>query len=129
MICFFSQILFDIANYADDYSPFEFSSSLDDVIKKLEKDSPILIEWYECNYLKPNHDKWHLLLSVPGDEMTINIGNECISNSTNEKILGVIFDKLNFNTHVSKLCKKAGQKLHALERISTDYECFHIFTI
>ena len=66
--------------------------------------------------------------------MTINIGNECISNSANEKILGVIFDnKLNFNTHVSKLCKKAGQKLYAVGRISksekTDYECFHIFAI
>ena len=36
-----------------------------------------------------------------------------------KKILGVIFDiKLNFNTHVSKLCKKAGQKLQALARIS-----------
>ena len=76
---------FDIANYADDCSPFEFSSSLDDVINKLEKVSLILIEWYECNYLKPNPDKWHLLFSEPGDEITINIGNECISNSTNEK--------------------------------------------
>ena len=37
---------FDIANYADDCSPFEFSSSIDDVIKKVEKDSLILIEWY-----------------------------------------------------------------------------------
>ena len=74
---------FDIADYADDCSPFEFSSSLDDVIK-LGKDPLILIEWYECNYLKPNFDKWHLLLNEPGDEMPINIGNECIFNSTNE---------------------------------------------
>ena len=36
---------FDIANYADDGSSFEFNSSLDDVINKLEKDSLILIEW------------------------------------------------------------------------------------
>ena len=51
--------------------------------------------------------------------MTINIANDCISNSIDQKILGVIFDnKLNFNTHVSKLCKKAGQKIHALARIS-----------
>ena len=37
-----------------------------------------------------------------------------------KKILGVHFDnKLKFNTHVNKLCKKAGQKLHALARVST----------
>ena len=83
---------------------FEYSSSLDDVINKLEND-----------YLKPNPDKLHLLLSEPGDEMTINIGNECISNSTNEKIPCVIFDnKLNFKINKSE---------------KTDYECFHIFAI
>ena len=113
MICFSSNS-FDIANDADDCSPFEFSSSIEDVINKLKKDSLVLIEWYESNYLKPNPVKWHLLLSELGDEMTINIANDCISNSTDQKILGVIFDnKLNFNTHVSKLCKRAGQKIHA----------------
>ena len=40
-------------------------------------------------------------------------------NNTEEKILGVYFDnKLNFNTHLTKLCKKASQKLHALARVS-----------
>ena len=39
--------------------------------------------------------------------------NEC------ENILGIHFDrKLDFNTLVTKLCSKAGQKLHALARIS-----------
>ena len=36
-----------------------------------------------------------------------------------KKLLGVIIDdKLTFNEHVSKLCKKASNKLHALARIS-----------
>ena len=49
----------------------------------------------------------------------MNIGNEIISNSGNEKLLGVTFDnKLCFDAHVTKLCQKAGQKLHALARIS-----------
>ena len=40
-------------------------------------------------------------------------------NSTEEKFLGVYFDnKLNFNNHVKKLCKKASQELHALARLS-----------
>ena len=78
---------FDIANYADDCTPYEFSGSLQEVINKSEQDALCLIE--------------------------------CIHNSENEKLLGVYFDsKLNFKTHVTKLCKKAGQKLHALARIS-----------
>ena len=51
--------------------------------------------------------------------MSIFIANDRIANSSYEKILGINFDnKLNFNTHVTKLCRKAGQKLHALARIS-----------
>ena len=53
---------FNIANYADDCSPYEFSGSINDVIRKLENDSIILIKWYDCNHLMPNPDKWHLLL-------------------------------------------------------------------
>ena len=110
---------FDIAIYADDCTPYEFSGSLREVINKLEQDALCLIEWYQSNYLKPNSDKWHLLLSENRDDITINIGNECIHNSENEKLLGVYFDnELNFKTHVTKLCKKAGQKLNALARLS-----------
>ena len=110
---------FKIANYADDCSPFEFSGNTNDVIRKLEKDSQILIQWYRSNYLQPNPDKWHLLLSDVNNNLNIKISNECISNSSYEKILGVHFDnKLNFRTHITKLCKKAGQKLHALARIA-----------
>ena len=54
-----------------------------------------------------------------GDNYSILIGTEVISNSMDEKILGVYFDnKLNFNTYLTKLCKKASQKLHALARVS-----------
>ena len=53
----------------------------------------------------------------------MNIGNQIISNSGSEKLLGITFDnKLCFDIHVTKLCKKAGQKLHALARISNLYE-------
>ena len=110
---------FNLANYADDCSPFEFSGTIDEVIIKLENDSRILIKWYDSNYLKPNPEKWHLVLSDTNENMVINIANDKIANSSYEKILGIHFDnKLNFNTHVTKLCKRAGQKLHALARIS-----------
>ena len=110
---------FKIANYADDCSPFEFSGSTDDVINKLANDSLILIDWYESNYLKPNPNKWHLILSEVDKDLNIEVSGGLINNSSCENILGVNFDnKLNFNTHITKLCKKAGHKLHALARVS-----------
>ena len=52
-------------------------------------------------------------------DLSIKIGNTTIIESTEEKLLGITLDKqLSFKTHVQSLCKKAGQKLHALSRIS-----------
>ena len=40
-------------------------------------------------------------------------------NSKEEPILEVIiYDKLNFDSHIKRMCKKAGQKLPVLSRIS-----------
>ena len=118
--CYSTSIL--MTYYVDDSPPpppYEFSGSIDDVILKLQNDSLRLIEWYESNYLKHSPDKWHLLLSDQGDNYFINIGTDVISNSTNTKILGIYFDnKLNFNAHLMKLCKKASQKLQALAMVS-----------
>ena len=42
-----------------------------------------------------------------------------IKSSKCEKILGIKIDnKLNFNTYVGEVCKKAGQKLNALSRVT-----------
>ena len=115
---------FLMSNYADDCSPYEFSDTTEGVIFKLEEDANLLIEWYKNNYLKPNPHKWHLLLTEIGDELCVKIGQQFIFNSANEKVLGVFFDnRLNFACHLNKLCKKAGQKLHALSRVSNFMSC------
>ena len=49
----------------------------------------------------------------------LNVEDEVIECSSSVKLLGVTIDnKLNFDEHVSKLCKKASQKIHAFARIS-----------
>ena len=45
------------------------------------------------------------------------MNNNEISSSNKEKLLGILLDnKLNFDSHITSLCKKAGQKLSALAR-------------
>ena len=65
-----------------------------------------------------NAGKCHLLTST-SEEVSVKIENEIIKNSLQEKLLGIVVDnRLTFEPHVKNLCKKAGQKLHALARIA-----------
>ena len=46
------------------------------------------------------------------------INNHVINNCEQVKLLGITLDNdLTFNMHISKLCKKASQKVHALSRV------------
>ena len=82
-------------------SPYEFNSSISQVIKNLEKQTTHLIEWYRFNYLKPNPDKCHLILSDPNPTFFVQVVDHDILNSEYEKILGVYFDsKLYFEYHL-----------------------------
>ena len=65
-----------------------------------------------------NPDKCHLLTRT-SEEVSVKIENEIIKNSLQEKLLGIVINnRLTFDPHVQSLCKKAGEKLHALARIS-----------
>ena len=108
----------DFASYADDNTPYCIGKTPEEVISQLEKSSKSIFEWFENNGLKGNPDKCHLLLSK-NDNFEANINENRISNTRFEKLLGVTFDnQLNFNHHISKICKTAINKLHALARVS-----------
>ena len=61
--------------------------------------------------------------------MQVNIGTVRINNSKCEKLLGIIIDcKLNYDGHIGIICKKAGGKLNALNKVAqymnTGKKCF-----
>ena len=107
-----------ITNCADDNTPYAIESNVDKLIETLEHDTNILLTWFKTNEMKSNNDKCHLLI-INNDNNTINIADEIITGSKSVKLLGITIDnKLNFNDHITKICMKANQKLHALKRIS-----------
>ena len=66
--------------------------------------------------MKSNDDKCHLFVI---NQATVILGNELIEACTSIELLGLTIDnKLDFTEYVSKKCKQANQKLHALARIS-----------
>ena len=53
------------------------------------------------------------------DAETLNFNNLAIKNSKGVEILGVTLNRnINFHTHIKNICRKTGQKLSALLRIS-----------
>ena len=66
-----------------------------------------------------NSDKYKLIISNRDKDLSLTTDNDVIECSRSVKRLGVTIDnKLNFNEHISKLCKKVSTKLHALARVS-----------
>ena len=121
-LCDLFLFLYDppVANYADDNTPYRNGLKILDVIIELENAAETLLQWFKDNRMKANPDKYHLLINNTKESFQIKIGNETVSNSKYEKLLGVKVDhELNFNEHVSSLCKKASQKLNALSRIAS----------
>ena len=94
----------DIANYADDNTPYTSSNDVNGLIKSLEEASKKLFKWFNDNLMKSNPDKCHLLVST-NDNVKIRIGNFQIQNTKREKLLGIQFDnKLSFDYHLSEIC-------------------------
>ena len=107
-----------IANYADDNTPYAIETNIESLLQTLEEETSIILKWFQDNEMKSNNDKCHLLI-INHEHNIINIGEDEISGENQVKLLGITVDnKLNFNEHVNKLCKKASQKLHALARIA-----------
>ena len=94
--------------------------SLENLLRRLEHDSKLAIEWFQQNYMKLNADKCHLLISGFKHEVIwANVGGMKIWESEEEKLLGLNIDRsLKFNSHISNICNKAGQKLTAITRIA-----------
>ena len=108
-----------VVNYADDNTPFSTAQDINSVINKIGSNSIKLFQWLANNVVKANPEKSHLLLSKKQNNLYAVINSHEITNSNSEILLGITFDnELNFNEHVSNLCKQASNKLHALARAS-----------
>ena len=107
----------DFVGYADDNTPYTYSSKIEQVLTNLQGASEKLFYWFFENHLVANAEKCHLLTSstLPID---ILVTNAKISNVERVKLLGVNFEgRLNFDYHVDTLLKKANKKSHALARV------------
>ena len=114
---FFDDINLNLANYAGDTTPYAYDLEHDKVIKSPEKNIDKLFDWFSDNILKANPDKCLLLINTD-ENVALKIKNEAITNSSNQKLVGILFsNKFDFDEHVTSLRRKAFKKLNALARV------------
>ena len=99
---------------------YKSGKNMQKIKNDLKRDFRILHKWFHENYMVLNPGKCHYIV-IGDDDPTrkIVLNNNEIASSNEEKLLGIHLDsKLNFDSHITSLCKKAGQKRSALERIN-----------
>ena len=108
-------------NYVDDNTLSFGSPDFDLLISTLEYDSNHLIEWFKINKMQANPDKFQVLAvgkKTYEKRPTINIQNFELTCEDSVKLIGIEIDyQLNFDTHISTICRKASQQLNIIKRL------------
>ena len=83
----------EICNYADDTTIYICGHKLEHAVSSLETDAQRLSKWFLDNSMKLNPDKCHLLIfGEKNNEVSVQIGATKITESVEEKLLGVTLD-------------------------------------
>ena len=94
---------------------------MNNLIHTLEKESETAVEWFNQNKMTVNPDKFQAMLLEKKNEnnqSSFKINNQRIKTTNCVKLLGTNIDsKLNFDSHISDLCKRASMQLNALNRL------------
>ena len=128
--CFFNDFFYfiekaSVHNFADDNTLSMFEETIQNLIALLENESNTAIEWFQNNKMMVNPGKFQAIIIDKKKKChtneTLKIGDKIIKASSSVKLLGVqIDDQLNFNLHISNICRSAANQLNALIRL----KCF-----
>ena len=109
-------------NYADDNTLSFSCPDFYRLTQVLQPESLILINWFHDNCMQANPDKFQTIAvgeRIFEKNLVLKIFDTEIKCKEVLKLLGVDIDyKLNFDQHISNLCRNAGQQLNVLKRLS-----------
>ena len=99
-----------------------FAGTIQNLIALLETESNTATEWLQNNKMMVNPGKFQAIIIDKKKKCHINetlkIGDKIIKASSSAKLLGVqMDDQLNFNLHISNICRSAANQLNALIRL------------
>ena len=106
-------------NFADDNTLSAWGETASKLIDTLESESNIAIDWFTKNEMIINPDKFQaIILDKKKYHLTnipLTVDNQTIKSVPSVELLGIhLDDKLNFNLHISNICRSAVNQLNAL---------------
>ena len=109
-------------NFADDNTLSAWGETVSKLIDTLELESNIAIDWLTKNEMIINPDKFQAIILDKKKSNLTNIplaaDNQTIKSVPSVELLGIhLDDKLNFNLHISNICRPAVNHLNALIRL------------
>ena len=111
-----------LANFADDNTIYAEKRDLNELLRLLGKESEVAIKWFSNNNMVANPKKFQAIIinrqNRSNHKCCLNINNTEIKSKESVELLGIeIVNKLNFEKHVSTICKSANNQLNAISRI------------
>ena len=111
-------------NFSDDNTLSARGETVSKLIETLESESNIAIDWFTKNEMIINPDKFQaIILDKKKSNLTnipMTIDNQTIKSVPSVELLGIhLDDKLNFNLHISNICRSAANQLNALIRLKS----------
>ena len=109
-----------ICNYADDNHLANHANSLTELKSSLEHDCTLATSWFDDNYMQTNVDKFQFLTLTRGisSPLIISVDGNDIQNCKEIKVRVTLDARLNFDSHISGICKKASRQINILKRLS-----------
>ena len=100
----------DLANSADDNTIYVCGKDLTELLEILQKGCETAVNWFKTNNMIVNPDKFQsMIISSKKDlsKSVLNINDVELTMESSVKLLGIEIDnRLNFEKHISNICKK-----------------------
>ena len=112
-----------ICNFADDQSLYAFGKTVDIVIRKLESDMKIVLDWLDLNSLVPNPKKFQMMFlgTKNKQKLCLDINGVTTISSNEITLLGIKTDwKLQFNMLYDRANSKVGAIFRLRKKLTTD---------
>ena len=114
----------NLYNYEDENTLAYFSKTMPNLVNTLEKATGVASSWLKQNEMIANPEKFHAILlrknrtNTSGEK--ISIDGKIIKSEETVKLLGATLEyKLEFDPHISNMCKTAATQLNVLQRLKS----------
>ena len=109
----------EMCNYVDDNTLYTYSRDFHQVQEYLKNFFEILGNWFYDNYMVLNPRKCEFMGFGKTNENEVFTYHEIrLKKTTTKKLIGITIDKhLNFNEHLTNVCKRASRKLNSLSKV------------